>query len=153
MYAPLRCPRCLCCRKKNDCTTMHLEAHVPKGQEEPSPGQNERSGWHPGYRTTHIPCALNRRSPAEGKGNGATRRRPKGKAKRQQGTLEVSYGNTFQTFPLSPAGRGPSGYILPRVPLHDVSLCPGLGSFWAFSPYKSYKVSLLSVDYLQVGCR
>ena len=68
MYAPLRCPRCLCCRKKNDCTTMHLEAHVPKGQEEPSPGQNERSGWHPGYRTTHIPCALNRRSPAEGKG-------------------------------------------------------------------------------------
>ena len=115
MYAPLRCPRCLCCRKKNDCTTMHLEAHVPKGQEEPSPGQNERSGWHPGYRTTHIPCALNRRSPAEGKGNGATRRRPKGKAKWQQGTLEVPSGNTFQTFPLAPAGRGPSGYILPRV--------------------------------------
>ena len=54
-------------------------------------------------------------SPAEGKGNGATRRRPKGKAKWQQGTLEVPSGNTFQTFPLAPAGRGPSGYILPRV--------------------------------------
>ena len=143
MYAPLRCPRCLCCRKKNDCTTMHLEAHVPKGQEEPSPGQNERSGWHPGYRTTHIPCALNRRSPAEGKGNGATRRRPKGKAKWQQGTLEVSSGFTFRTFPLAPAGRGPSGYILPRVPLHDVSLCPGLGSFWAFSPCTSHRLFLL----------
>ena len=96
-----------------------------------------------GIRATHIPCALNRRSPAEGKGNGATRRRPKGKAKRQQGTLEVSYGNTFQTFPLAPAGRGPSGYILPRVPLHDVSLCPGLGSFWAFSPCTSHRLFLL----------
>ena len=32
-------------------------------------------------------------SPAEGKGNGATRRRPKGKATGQQGTLEIPFAN------------------------------------------------------------
>ena len=112
-----------------------------------------------GIRATHIPCALNRRSPAEGKGNGATRRRPKGKAKWQQGTMEVPSGNTFQTFPLAPAGRGPSGYILPRVSFATLILpwarfLLGLAfSDLRFSPYKSYKVSLLSVDYLQAGCR
>ena len=86
-----------------------------KAQKEPSPGQSEYNERHPGYPSAHIPCALNRRSPAEGKGNGATRRWPKGKAKWQQGTLEVPSGNTFLTFPLAPVGRGPSGYILPRV--------------------------------------
>ncbi len=35
-----------------------LDEHAPKGQEEPSPGQSEYNERHPGYRTTHIPCAL-----------------------------------------------------------------------------------------------
>ena len=49
-------------------TYTQKDEHAPKGQEEPSPGQSEYNERHPGYRATHIPCALNRRSPAEGKG-------------------------------------------------------------------------------------
>ena len=45
-----------------------LDEHGLKAQKEPSPGQSEYNERHPGYRTTHIPCVLNRRSPAEGKG-------------------------------------------------------------------------------------
>ena len=39
-------------------TYTQKDEHAPKGQEEPSPGQSEYNERHPGYRTTHIPCAL-----------------------------------------------------------------------------------------------
>ena len=106
-------------------------------------------------------------SPAEGKGNGATRRRLKGKAtgqhvagrrERQRGSREL-WKFLLLMFPLAPVGRGPCGF-LPRVPLRLRLRLPwarfllGLAfSDLRFSPYKSYKVSLLSVDYLQAGCR
>ena len=102
-------------------------------------------------------------SPAEGKGNGATRRRPKGKATGQHvaGRRERQSGSRehwrfhpeihFKRFLLPLQGADHPDTSYPGC--HSLrSFCPGLGSFWAFSPYKSYKVSLLSVNYLQAGC-
>ena len=43
-------------------------------------------------------------------------------------------------FPLAPVGRGPSGCILPRVSLHFVSLCPGLGSSCPFGAFTSNRI-------------
>ena len=51
-----------------------------------------------------------------------------------------SYGNAFRMFPLAPVGRGPSGCILPRVSLHFVSLCPGLGSSCPFGAFTSNRI-------------
>ena len=86
-------------------------------------------------------------SPAEGKGKVAA------------GNIGSSIRKYISNVPLAPVGRGPSGYILPRVSFATLILpwarfLLGLAfSDLRFSPYKSYKVSLLSVDYLQAGCR
>ena len=89
------------------------------GQKEPSPGQSECNERHPGYRTPTYPV------------------RPKsGSRERWNG----SYGNAFRMFPLAPVGRGPSGCILPRVSLHFVSLCPGLGSSCPFGAFTSNRI-------------
>ena len=56
-----------------------------------------------------------------------------------------SYGNAFRMFPIAPVGRGPSGCILPRVSLHFVSLCPGLGSSCPFGAFTANRIPMRPV--------